>query len=40
MINKPEVKLNISIIMVISMSLIGTIGIAHGALDGKIILKH
>ena len=40
MINKPEVELNISIIMVISMSLIGTIGIAHGALDGKIIWKH
>lgn len=39
-INKPEVKLNISIIMVISMSLIGTIGVAHGALDGKIIWKH
>ena len=40
MINKPEVKLNISIIMIISMSLIGTIGVAHGALDGKIIWKH
>ena len=26
--------------MVISMSLIGTIGVAHGALDGKIIWKH
>ena len=40
MTNKSEVKSNISIIMIISMSLIGTIGVAHGALDGKIIWKH
>lgn len=40
MTNKSEVKSNISIIMIISMSLIGTMGVAHGALDGKIIWKH
>jgi len=40
MTNKSEVKSNISIIMIISISLVGTIGIAHGALDGKIIWKH
>ena len=33
-------KSNISIIMLISMTLIATIGIAHGALDGKIIWEH
>ena len=38
--NKLEVKSSISIIMIISMSFIGTIGVAHGALDGKIIWKH
>lgn len=40
MTNKSEVKSNVSIIMIISMSLIGTMGVAHGALDGKIIWKH
>ena len=38
--NKPGFEPSISIIMVISMSLIGTIGVAHGAIDGKIIWKH
>lgn len=40
MTNKPEIKPTISIIMIISISFVGTIGIAHGALDGKIIWKH
>lgn len=31
---------SVSVIMIISMSLIGTIGVAHGALDGKIIWRH